>query len=117
MTERAHATHDDHDHAHGPQCGHLAVTHGDHTCYVHDGHLHRDHDGHVDECSIQVDATNPAACTPSHACGAHDTGHVHAEDCGHPRVPHGDHIDYLVDGHLHFQHDGHCDHHGPLTHT
>jgi hypothetical protein len=29
-------------------------------------------------------------------------------------VPHGDHIDYLVDGHLHRAHLGHCDDHGPL---
>jgi hypothetical protein len=29
-------------------------------------------------------------------------------------VPHGDHIDYLVDGHLHHPHQGHCDNHGPL---
>jgi hypothetical protein len=30
-------------------------------------------------------------------------------------VPHGDHVDYLVDGHLHHPHDGHCDHHGVLA--
>ena len=35
--------------------------------------------------------------------------------CGHEAVPHGDHIDYLVDGHLHHPHDGHCDNHGPVT--
>jgi hypothetical protein len=29
-------------------------------------------------------------------------------------VPHGDHTDYLVEGHLHHVHDGHCDDHGPL---
>jgi hypothetical protein len=29
-------------------------------------------------------------------------------------VPHGDHIDYLVDGHLHHQHNGHCDNHGSV---
>jgi hypothetical protein len=29
-------------------------------------------------------------------------------------VPHGDHTDYLVDGHLHHPHDGHCDDHGPV---
>jgi ethanolamine utilization protein EutQ (cupin superfamily) len=28
-------------------------------------------------------------------------------------VQHGDHVDYVVEGHLHHQHDGHCDHHGP----
>jgi hypothetical protein len=30
-------------------------------------------------------------------------------------VPHGDHVDYLVDGHLHHPHNGHCDDHGPVT--
>lgn len=29
-------------------------------------------------------------------------------------VPHGDHIDYLVDGRLHHPHDDHCDDHGPV---
>jgi hypothetical protein len=29
-------------------------------------------------------------------------------------VPHGDHIDYLVAGHLHFAHGAHCDDHGVL---
>jgi hypothetical protein len=29
-------------------------------------------------------------------------------------VPHGDHVDYLVGGHLHHQHGNHCDDHGPL---
>jgi hypothetical protein len=29
-------------------------------------------------------------------------------------VPHGDHVDYLVDGHLHHPHDEHCDNHGPV---
>jgi hypothetical protein len=29
-------------------------------------------------------------------------------------VPHGDHTDYLVNGRLHFHHDGHCDDHGSL---
>jgi hypothetical protein len=30
-------------------------------------------------------------------------------------VPHGDHVDYLVNGHLHLPHGGHCDDHGPVT--
>jgi hypothetical protein len=29
-------------------------------------------------------------------------------------VPHADHLDYLVAGHLHHAHGGHCDHHGTL---
>jgi hypothetical protein len=30
-------------------------------------------------------------------------------------VPHGDHVDYLVGGHLHHAHNGHCDHHGAVS--
>jgi hypothetical protein len=29
-------------------------------------------------------------------------------------VPHGDHVDYLVGGHLHHSHESHCDDHGVL---
>lgn len=36
-------------HLHGPGCGHLAVTHGDHTDYVHNGHRHAPHGDHYDE--------------------------------------------------------------------
>jgi zinc transport system permease protein len=32
-----------HPHVHGPNCGHLAVEHGDHVDYVHDGHRHAVH--------------------------------------------------------------------------
>lgn len=39
----------DHDHDHGPGCGHLAVPHDDHVDYVHDGHRHAPHGGHYDE--------------------------------------------------------------------
>lgn len=38
--------------------------------------------------------------------------HEHGPDCGHEAVAHDDHLDYLVDGHLHHPHDGHCDDHG-----
>ncbi len=38
----------------------------------------------------------------------HDT-HVHGPDCGHESVVHGDHVDYLHDGHRHREHDGHWD--------
>jgi hypothetical protein len=111
----SHHIHDDHAHVHGPNCGHKAIQHGDHQDYVHDGHLHHAHDGHVDECSLSVDSKNPAACTPDHACAAHDAGHVHGPGCGHDAVPHGDHVDYLVGGHLHHPCKGHCDDHGAVS--
>ncbi len=110
-----HKTHDHHTHVHGPDCGHPAVQHGDHVDYLHDGHLHHAHDGHVDECVLEVGGTHPSACTPSHACGAHDTAHTHGPGCGHPAVPHGDHVDFLVGGHLHHPHGAHCDDHGALA--
>lgn len=37
------------DHDHGPDCGHVAVRHGDHVDYVHDGHRHAPHGRHYDE--------------------------------------------------------------------
>jgi len=30
-------------------------------------------------------------------------------------VRHGDHVDYLVDGHLHHPHGDYCQDHGPIT--
>ncbi len=40
---------EDHEHRHGPDCGHRAVPHGDHVDYVHDGHRHAVHGSHYDE--------------------------------------------------------------------
>jgi zinc transport system permease protein len=37
--------------------------------------------------------------------------HVHGEDCGHPAVEHGDHVDYVHDGHRHAPHGEHYDEH------
>jgi zinc transport system permease protein len=42
--------------------------------------------------------------------GRHD--HEHGPGCGHEPVPHGDHVDYLHDGHRHAAHEGHYDEHG-----
>ena len=107
-------THGKHDHVPGPGCGHHTIEHEGHKDYVHDGHLHHPHAGHVDEHRLAVDATHPDACTPAHACGAHDAAHAHGPGCGHDAVPHGDHTDYLVEGHLHHPHGDHCDDHGPV---
>lgn len=107
--------HSGHEHQHGEGCGHTAVRHGDHVDYLHDGHLHHAHEGHYDEHAIEVSAANPAACSGGHSCNGHDAAHVHGANCGHEAVPHGDHVDYLVDGHLHHPHAGHCDDHGRLA--
>jgi len=109
-----HKEHENHSHKHGKGCGHIAIKHKDHIDYVHDGHLHHEHEGHYDECTIEVSVTNPADCTTGHKCSGHDANHIHGANCGHLAIPHGDHLDYLVDGHLHHQHNGHCDHHGLL---
>ena len=37
--------------------------------------------------------------------------HEHGEDCGHIAVPHGDHVDYVHDGHRHAAHGRHYDEH------
>ena len=39
----------DADHVHGPGCGHEAVPHGDHVCYLVNGRRHHPHDGHCDD--------------------------------------------------------------------
>jgi hypothetical protein len=106
--------HEEHTHIHGPNCGHTAVAHDGHTDYLHDGHLHHTHDSHVDEHKVLSNAANPDKCTPDHRCEAHESNHVHGASCGHERVPHGDHEDYLVKGHLHHPHGQHCDDHGKL---
>ncbi|OPH39003.1 hypothetical protein [Moraxella equi] len=107
MTYTIHANHD---HVHGTGCGHTAIRHGDHVDYLHDGHLHHVHGDHVDEHVLEVSEQNPAECNQAHHC----TGHVHGEGCGHEAVPHGDHICYIVNGRLHYQHDDHCDDHGAV---
>ncbi|MEM7409316.1 MAG: hypothetical protein AAF430_03660 [Myxococcota bacterium] len=110
----SHKIHDAHDHRHEAGCGHTAIQHDGHVDYLHDGHLHHPHEDHVDEHSLAVGDANPDTCTPSHACSGHDAGHQHGPGCGHEAVPHGDHHDYLVGGHLHHPHGGHCDDHGAV---
>lgn len=109
------STHTHHDHQHGKNCGHTAIEHEGHVDYLHDGHLHHAAGGTIEEHTLMVNAANPDECTSGHACGGHDAAHVHGPNCGHEAVPHGDHVDYLVDGHLHHPHEGHCDNHGAVT--
>ena len=103
-------THSHPEHNHGADCGHTAVKHNDHVDYLHDGHMHHPHEDHCDEHVLEVSETNPSECSPVSQCGTH----VHGPDCGHEAIPHGDHVDYLVDGRLHHAHEGHCDDHGPV---
>jgi len=48
----------------------------------------------------------------NHECKGHEKNHVHGDSCGHQAIQHNDHTDYVVDGHLHNMHNGHCDNHG-----
>lgn len=105
--------HDQHTHQHGDNCGHQAISHEGHTDYLHDGHLHHVHGDHVDEHKLEH-AAGGSCSSPEHKCEGHESSHRHGETCGHDAVPHGDHTDYLVSGHLHNQHSEHCDHHGEV---
>jgi hypothetical protein len=109
-----HQTHEGHDHQHGPGCGHTPIQHDGHVDYLHGGHLHHPHGGHADEHRLEVSEANPDRCTPEHRCNSYDRGHEHGPGCGHEPVRHGEHLDYLVDGHLHHPHGDHCDDHGAV---
>lgn len=108
-------THTDHEHKHGATCGHPSVQHDEHKDYLHDGHLHHVHDDHVDEHSLAESSANASSCTPDHVCQSHEKTHKHGPGCGHEAIPHGDHVDYIVSGHLHSPCGDHCDHHGKVV--
>lgn len=106
--------HREHAHQHGPGCGHTAVQHQDHIDYVHEGHLHHQSGGKVHEHRLEVTDGDPLACTPGFH-GTHESEHRHGPNCGHEAVPHGDHVDYIVEGRLHHSHGDHCDDHGRIA--
>ncbi|WP_026876659.1 metal ABC transporter permease [Jiangella gansuensis] len=60
-------------------------------------------------------ASPAAAAEDPRVTGAHVPAgthpHRHDPDCGHPTVEHGNHTDYLHDGHLHAAHGRHYDEH------
>ncbi|MGN6574264.1 MAG: metal ABC transporter permease, partial [Nocardioides sp.] len=55
----------------------------------------------------------PAGFAPAagHTAVPEEHGHQHGAECGHPAVPHGDHVDYVHDGHRHAPHGSHYDEH------
>jgi zinc transport system permease protein len=55
----------------------------------------------------------PAGLAPvtDHTAVPEEHGHQHGPECGHPAVPHGDHVDYVHDGHRHAPHGSHYDEH------
>ena len=47
----------------------------------------------------------------------HSLDHQHDQNCGHKIIPHHDHFDYLVDGHLHHMTNVGCEDHGHFQET
>lgn len=48
--------------------------------------------------------------TTTQKCNTHEKhSHEHGPDCGHQTVKHGDHTDYVHDGHFHKVHGDHVD--------
>ena len=97
----------------------ISIRHGDDIDVLQGSHLHfLREDGALEEHTIEISERNPADCTGSHSPDAaelgHEPGHRHGQDCDHPQVPHGGHMDYLVNGCLHFVHGDHCDEYGPV---
>jgi hypothetical protein len=108
-------THKEHTHQHGNNCGHKTVSHEGHKDFLHEGHMHHVHGDHVDEHAIPVSGHNAEACTPEHKCQGHESEHKHGPNCGHEVVPHSNHTDYIVAGHLHHPCGSHCDDHGAVS--
>uniref|UniRef100_A0A6A7G8G0 Zinc/cadmium resistance protein n=1 Tax=Hirondellea gigas TaxID=1518452 RepID=A0A6A7G8G0_9CRUS len=115
------------DHVHGANCGHTAVLHDNHKGHIVDGNL---------QCAVlseEFDADTKMTDGPDSirlVCVDHQLDndksvpcgspvpcedHSHGSECGHERIAHGDHFDYLVGDELHHPHDGHCDFHRAVT--
>ena len=62
---RRHTVAETHAHEHGTECGHPAVTHGDHVDYLHDGHLHAAHEGHYDEHGVEGTTSAKPGSSPT----------------------------------------------------
>ena len=58
-----------------------------------------------------LEQADPFPLEPEHTEVPETHAHQHGEACGHQAVPHGDHVDYVHDGHRHAVHGGHYDEH------
>jgi zinc transport system permease protein len=58
-----------------------------------------------------AEAADPFPMADEHLAVPEEHDHEHGDDCGHVAVPHGDHIDYVHDGHRHASHGAHYDEH------
>jgi hypothetical protein len=94
--------------------GRTGLRHHGHVDYLYQDRLVHLEAGREVDHVIEVTERNPDRCDPAHRAEAMP-GHVHGPDCGHERVPHGDHLDYLVMGRLQHPHGDHVDDHGPVT--
>ncbi len=96
-------------HIHGKDCGHQRVQHDGHIDYIENGHLyHPTSTQQNEDHRIEISPVNPSsgakiACTETM---------IHGRNA--PRIPHGDHFDYVVDGRLHHVNGSQCEDHGPI---
>lgn len=96
-------------HDHSLECGHTKILHDGHVDVVEpNGHLHHRDGDHWDECRIEVNDKNPDAENKVE-------GELHNDHCGHQKIVHGDHTDYLVNGRLQHVDGNHVDDHGPVN--
>lgn len=95
-------------HEHGEKCGHLRIKHGDHIDYLDHDHLQHVIGRKIEEHRIEVTAKNPDHCRQQ-SCN-----HTKEQLKNSPKIPHGDHFDYLFEGKLHHVHGDHCDDHGTI---
>ncbi len=103
-------------HMHNDKCGHAAVKHDTHTDYVENGAYHSAHADHFDKHGTAISSNDPAArnvASDTHFT-VNENGHAHGDKCGHKKVAHADHFDYIHDGQYHSTHADHSDNHGTL---
>jgi hypothetical protein len=97
--DNAHSEVMSHKHVHGKDCGHKRVVHNGHSDYIHDGEYHRAHEDHVDFHGATNKGRELSSTSHEHKHKNH--AHMHGDKCGHKKVKHDDHWDYLHDGHYH----------------
>ncbi len=101
----ANVEHKSHEtHKHGENCGHAVIKHSDHVDHMHEGHMHNTvASGKVVEHKLRV------ATAKDHVKAPSENGHAHGVNCGHERIEHDNHSDYVVNGNVHHVHGDHCD--------
>ncbi len=92
-------------HVHGKSCRHTKIEHDDHVDYVHGNEFHKEmNNGEYAIHGMSQDLGRKFAST--------EHTHKHHKNCGHERVKHGMHWDYIHDGNYHWPHKNHVDQHG-----